>query len=237
MIRLYHGIKAIFVKDIVTELRSKEVLPAMIVLGMLIVLVLRLICEAGSLTASAIGPVALWIALLFAGLLAQERSFAAEQQHDCIRGLLLAPLDAGAIYLAKFLVNITMLCAFEIIIVPVVILVFKLTIAHGIGNLIAVLLLGNTAICSVGTLFSAMVHVSRIRGSLLSILVLAVLMPMMAPTVFALLQCFGSIPDELIGVGALAMVGNFKTAISYLIGFDAVFVTAGWLLFGFVVQE
>lgn len=237
MSSLCNTIKAIFVKDIVTEFRAKEVVPAMIVLGMLIVWVLRLVSEVGSVNAHVMGPAALWIAFLFAALLAQERSFAAEQRHDCINGLLLAPVDAGDIYLAKLLINVTMLCVFEIIVVPIVILAFKLSVSGGIEKLIAVLLLGNIGISSVGTLFSAMVHVSRIRGSLLSILVLTVLMPMMIPATFALLLCFGAIPPELSGIGALAMVDNFKTAISYLVGFDAIFVTASWLLFGFVVQE
>ena len=232
-----NSIKAIFVKDIVTEFRSKEVIPAMIVLGMLIVWVLRLVSEVGSVNTQVMGPAALWVAFLFAGLLAQERSFAAEQHQDCVNGLLLAPIDAGSIYLAKLLVNITMLCIFEIIVVPIVILAFKLNIAGSPARLIAVLMLGNIGISSVGTLFSAMVHISRIRGSLLSILVLTILMPMMLPAVFALLLCFGTITDELTGTGTLAMVGNFKTAIGYLVVFDAIFVTAAWLLFGFVVQE
>lgn len=230
-------VKAIFIKDVVTEFRSKEVIPTMIVLGMLIVLVLRLVSEVGDINTQAMGPAALWVAFLFAALLAQERSFATEQHQDCISGLLLAPVDPGAIYLAKLLVNITMLCAFEIILVPIVILVFKLSVVGGMGRLVAVLLLGNVAISSVGTLFSAMVHVSRIRGSVLSILVFAVIMPMMIPSTFALMLCFGIIPAELVGTGALAMVGNFKTAIGYLIGFDLIFTTAAWLLFGFVVQE
>ena len=233
----YHSIRAIFIKDIVTEFRSKEVIPAMIVLGMLIVWVLRLISETGSVNVEVMGPAALWIAFLFAALLAQERSFATEQHQDCISALLLAPVDAGAIYLAKLLVNITMLCVFEIIIVPLVILVFKLHLAAGPGRLIAVLILGNVGISGVGTLFSAMVHVSRIRGSLLSILVLTVLLPMMIPAVFALLLCFGIIPAELVGAGPLAVVGNFQNAIGFLVAFDAIFVSAGWLLFGLVVQE
>ena len=209
----------------------------MIVLGMLIVWVLRLVSEVGSVNTNVMGPAALWIAFLFSALLAQERAFAAEQHQDCINGLLLAPVDPGAIYLAKLLINITLLCVFEIIVVPIVILAFKLSVTGGIDKLIAILMLGNIGISSVGTLFSAMVHISRIRGSLLSILVLTVLMPLMIPATFALLLCFGAIPPELIGISALAMVGNFKTAVGYLAGFDLIFVTAAWLLFGFVVQE
>jgi len=234
---LYHGIKAIFVKDLVLELRAKEVLPSMVVLGMLIVLVLRLVSQVGDLNLGAMGVGALWIAFLFAALLAQERSFAAEQHQDCINGLLLAPIDAGAIYLAKLLVNIVMLGIFEVIIVPLVILAFDLNLAGGFGRLILVLLLGNLAISSVGTLFSAMVQVSRVRGSLLSILVFAILLPMMVPATFALLITFGINPDDMAGTGMVALTGNFRTAVGFLVAFDAIFITASWLLFGFVVQE
>jgi heme exporter protein B len=230
------SLKAIFIKDIVTELRAKQVLPTMIVLGMLIVWVLRMASEAVLQSEAVIGPVALWIAFLFAGLLAQERSFATEQQQDCIYALLLAPVDEGTIYLAKLFVNVVLLCIFEIIIVPVVIVAFRLNV-NSWPALIGVLLLGNFAISSVGTLFSAIVQLSRARGALLSILVLVILMPMMIPATFALLLVFGAIPPEMAGTGALAFVGTFGSAVGYMIVFDAVFVVACWLLFGFAIKE
>ena len=230
------NLKAIFIKDIVIELRAKQVLPTMIILGMLIVWVLRMASEAVLQSEDVIGPVALWIAFLFAGLLAQERSFATEQQQDCIYALLLAPVDEGTIYLAKLFVNVVLLSIFEVIIVPVVIVAFRLDINNWLA-LIGVLLLGNIAISSVGTLFSAIVQLSRARGALLSILVLVILMPMMIPATFALLLVFGAIPPEMTGTGALAFVGSFGSAIGYMITFDAVFVVACWLLFGFVIKE
>lgn len=226
--------KAIFVKDIVTELRAKQVLPTMIVLGMLIVWILRIVSEAASIEKTVMASAALWIAFLFAGLLAQERSFAVEQQQDCINALLLAPVDVGTIFLSKLFVNVVMLCIFEIIIVPVVLLSFQLSVPERWPALIGVLLLGNIGISSIGTLFSATVQFS---SSLLSIIVLVVLMPMMIPATFALLLIFGAVPEELAGTGALAFVGDFNTAVGYLVAFDVVFTVAGWLLFGFVVQE
>jgi len=229
--------KAIFVKDIVTELRAKQVLPTMIVLGIVIVWILRIASEAASSSTAIIGPVSFWIAFLFSGLLAQERSFAAEQQQDCICGLLLAPVDEGTIYLSKLFVNIVMLCIFEIIIVPIVIMSFRLDITKNLPALAGVLLLGNVGISSVGTLFSAIVQLTRTRGSLLSILVLVVLMPMMIPATSALLILFDSVPAELAGIGALAFVGSFKAAVGYMVAFDAIFVVVCWLLFPFAVKE
>jgi len=229
--------KAIFVKDIVTELRAKQVLPTMIVLGMVIVWILRIASEAASSSTAIIGPVSFWIAFLFSGLLAQERSFATEQQQDCICGLLLAPVDEGTIYLSKLFANIVMLCVFEIIIVPIVIMSFHLDITKNLPALVGVLLLGNVGISSVGTLFSAIVQLTRTRGSLLSILVLVVLMPMMIPATFALLTLFDSVPAELAGTGTLAFVGSFKAAVGYMVVFDAVFVVVCWLLFPFAIKE
>lgn len=228
---------AIFVKDIVTELRSKQVLPTMIVLGMLIVWVMRIASEAMSLSTQAMGPAVLWIAFLFSGLLAQERSFATEEQEDCIAGLLLAPVDVGTIYLAKLSVNVVMLCIFEMIIVPVVFLSFQLDVQNRWAALAGVLLLGNVGISSVGTLFSAIVQLSRTRGALLSILVLVILMPMMIPATFALLTLFGAVGGEVGGSSTLAFVGTFDAAVGYMIAFDALFVVSCWLLFGFAIKE
>lgn len=229
--------KAIFVKDIVVELRAKQVLPTMLVLGALIVYVLRLVSEAAESQAATVACGALWIALLFCGLLAQERSFATERQHGCMDGLLLAPVDTGTIYLAKLLVNVVILCIFETVIVPVVLVAFQLSMPANWGMLLLVLLLGNIGISSVGTLFSAVVQLSRTRGSLLSIIVLVLLMPMMIPATFALLVLFDVMPETVGGTGSLAFVGSLKTAIGYMISFDAVFTVASWLLFGFVTKE
>jgi heme exporter protein B len=234
---LYRGLRAILVKDIAVELRARQVLPTMVVLGMLIVFILRMVSEAGSAGAPVMGAAALWIAFLFSGLLAQERSFAAEQQNGCIDGLLLAPVDVGTIYLAKLLANVIVLTIFEVIIVPLVMMSFDLHVAGKWLWLVIVLLLGNVGISSVGTLFSAAVQLTRTRGSLLSIVVLVILMPMMIPASFALLVLFGAMPDHVAGSSPLAFVGSLRAAVGYMLAFDAIFVVACWLLFGVVVEE
>lgn len=235
----WSGFKAIVVKDLVIELRARQVLPTMVVLGLLIVFILRLVSEPSSGRAEipVMAAASLWIAFLFSGLLAQERSFGVEQQNGCIDGLWSAPLDAGTVYLAKVLANVVILSIFEVVIVPIVLLSFDLRIGGRWPDLVMVLALGNLGISSVGTLFSAVVQLTRTRGSLLSIVVLAVLMPMLIPATFALLVLFGALPAEVAGSGAMAFVGSFKAAQGYMLVFDAVFVVACWLLFGVVVEE
>jgi ABC-type transport system involved in cytochrome c biogenesis permease component len=115
---------------------------------------------------------------------------------------------------------------------------FGLKLSGGsVMSLVTILMLGNVAISSVGTLFAAIVQLTHTRGSLLSILVLTILMPIMIPATLALLILFGAVPAELVGTGALAFVGDLRSAIGYMVVFDAVFVVACWLLFGFAIKE
>jgi len=230
-------IKATFIKDLVSEFRTKQLLPTMICLGVLIAWVFRITTETSPASTSVTASAVLLLAILFSAILASDRAFAAEQQNDCISSLLLATTNTGDIYIAKLLVNIAMLCIFEIIIVPAVLVLFKVNVSGRWLQLIVVLMLINIGISSVGTLLGCAVQGTRTQNALLTILVMAILCPMVIPAIFALLLLFGAIAEGVIGIGALAMVGDFKTAIGFLTAFDAIFVTVCWLLFGFVVKD
>lgn len=232
-----NAVKAIFIKDLLSEFRAKQVLPAMIILAVLIAWVFRIATEAAPVDTPVTAAAVLLVSLLFSAILASERSFAIEQQNNCISALLLASADAGDIYIAKLLVNIAILCIFEIVAVPVVFVLFNVNVSGNWLQLIIVLMLANIGISSIGTLLGCAVQGTKAANCILSILVMAILSPMMIPAIFALLLLFGAISSEVAGAGALAMVGNFKTAIGFLTAFDAIFVTACWLLFDFVVGE
>lgn len=180
-----------------------------------------------------IASAVLFTALLFSGILASDKSFAVEQENDCISSLLLATTDAGNIYIAKLLVNIALMCIFEIVTVPVVLMLFNVSIEGRWLELIIVLLLGNIGISSVGTLLGCIVHEVGATNLLLGVLVMAVLMPMMIPAVFALLLLFSPANSQTL----FNIVADFKGAIGYMTAFDAIFVTVCWLLFGVVIKQ
>jgi len=89
-------------KDLRCELRSASAIITMVLLGFLVVLVFSFSMETESATTSARSGV-LWAAFLFPGLLAVGRSFEGEKEAQCLEGLLLSPVDRGAIYLGKLL--------------------------------------------------------------------------------------------------------------------------------------
>jgi heme exporter protein B len=226
-------IRAIFVKDLVVELRTKQLLPTQICLGILIAWIFRLATGSMSSDAPFIASAVLFTALLFSGILASDKSFAVEQENDCISSLLLATTDAGNIYIAKLLVNIALMCIFEIVTVPVVLMLFNVSIEGRWPELIIVLLLGNIGISSVGTLLGCIIHEVGATNLLLGVLVMAVLMPMMIPAVFALLLLFSPANSQTV----FSIVTEFKGAVGYMAAFDAIFVTVCWLLFGVVIKQ
>jgi len=208
-------------------------LPTQICLGILIAWIFRLATGAMSSDAPFIASAVLFTALLFSGILASDKSFAVEQENDCISSLLLATTDAGNIYIAKLLVNVALMCIFEIVTVPVVLMLFNVSIDGRWPELIIVLLLGNIGISSVGTLLGCIIHEVGATNLLLGVLVMAVLMPMMIPAVFALLLLFSPANSQTV----FNIAADFKAAIGYMAAFDAIFVTVCWLLFGVVIKQ
>ncbi len=229
-------VRAIFVKDLVSELRAKQILVAMIMLGFLIAWVFRIATQANTADTSATAAAALLVSLLFSAILASERLFAVEQQNDCISALLLAPVDAGDIYIAKLLVNITMLSIFEIVAAPAVLVLFDVDMAGRWLELAAVLLTVNIGISATGTLLGCMVQGTKAANCLLSILVMVILCPMIIPAISALLILFGGIPAAPV-MNRAEPASDFRRAVGFLAAFDAIYVTVCWLLFDFVVVE
>jgi len=117
-------IKAIFVKDIINELRSKQTFASMVVLSIIIAWIFRL---ASSGVESAMAAAVIMVSVVFSSILCCERSFVVEHDEGCIDGLLSASADRGNIYIGKLLFNVTMLCIFDCVMVPVVCVCFNLT--------------------------------------------------------------------------------------------------------------
>ena len=222
-------IKAIFVKDIINELRSKQTFASMVVLSIIIAWIFRL---ASSGVESAMAAAVIMVSVVFSSILCCERSFVVEHDEGCIDGLLSASADRGNIYIGKLLFNVTMLCIFDCVMVPVVCVCFNLTPAGNLLKLIVILLLVNIGVSAVGTLLGSIVMSIKSRSSVLSILIMALIMPMMIPAISGLLMVFSAGAD-----GGMFSAGQSLSEIAGMMAaYDAIFVTVCWLVFGFTVD-
>src|SRR5688572_547285 len=158
----------------------------------------------------------LWIAIAFAGTLALGRTFERERQSETLRALLLAPTARPAVYVGKLLGIVALLAAVEIVLVPLVALLFQARglIAHPFW-LAAILAAGTIGFASVGTLFAAMLIRARSRDVLLPVLLYPVIVPVMIAGVRGTAALLQPEIDEAILRFWLALIGMF----------DVVFVT------------
>jgi len=112
------AIGAIVWKDLAAELRSRELLGAMLVFALLVVLIFNFALELDIRTRETVTSGVLWVTFAFAGTLGLNRSMSIEKDRGCLDGLLLAPVDRSALYFGKALSNLVFMLIVEAIVLP-----------------------------------------------------------------------------------------------------------------------
>ncbi|MDH3215404.1 MAG: heme exporter protein CcmB [Candidatus Krumholzibacteria bacterium] len=215
---------AILWKDLKIELRTKEAFSASFVFSVLVLVIFNFTLDLSSDEALKLGAGFLWIAFVFAGVLSLNRSFALEKEENCIQGLLLAPIDRGAIYVGKFLANVIFMLVTEIMVLPLFAIFFNVAIVERLWLLLVIFVLGTVGFSAVGTLFSAIAAQTRMREVMLPILLLPVTVPIL----------IASVETTAFALGAQEGASFwFKLLIVY----DVIFFTVGLLTFEYVLQE
>lgn len=213
MIAYFQDVAVLARKDLVLELRSRDTVPAMLlfVVGTLVIFHFALPESAGDDAARGL----LWVAIFFTALLGLARVYAAEREDGVLDGLLLAPSDRSAIWLAKTASVVVFLLLMEAIALPA----FALFFAPVDGAMIASVLLADLGIAAVGTLLSAIALASRTRELLLPLLFL----PLAIPVIIG-------------GVGA--SVADDPGRFLWFLGlYASIFAIISWASFEYVVTE
>jgi heme exporter protein B len=202
-------------KDVAIELKSRELLYTTLFFAVSCILVFSFAFVKEGRAVEDVAAGILWIAIAFAGTLALGRTFERERFGDTLKALLLAPAARPAIYLGKLLGVVLLLCLAELLLVPLVALMFSAALFARPLLLVGLLLTGTVGFCAVGTLFAAMLVRARTRDVLLPILLYPITVPVMIAGVRGTAALLASPPDEPVATMWLAL----------LLSFDVVFVT------------
>jgi heme exporter protein B len=209
----FADVRALTRKDLLLELRARDTLPAMLLFVVAVFVVFHFSLPSSSSDLAANGL--LWVAIVFTALLGLGRAFVPEREQRVFDGLVLAPSDRSAIWLAKSIATFAFLALAEILALPVFALFF-----HGVdGTTIAAVVLADVGICAVGTFVGAMAVVTRARELLLPLLFLPL-----------------AIPILIGGVGA-SVVDAPGRYLAFLGLYDTLFVLVCWAAFEYVVTE
>ncbi len=214
---------AVVRKDLLIELRSRELLSSAVVFALLVLLIFNFALDLTGEIVRAVASGILWITLLFAGMLTLSRGFAREQERGALQGLLLAPLDRGGLFLAKLLVNLLLMGVVELFALPIFVALYNLNMRP--LPLLAIVGLGTVGFAAVGTLFGAIAANTRAREALLPLL----LFPVLVPVIIGAVQATNETVPGVVPAG--------PPWIGLLIAFDLLFLGLGYLLFEYVIEE
>jgi len=223
--RFLEQMLAVAGKDVRLEFRSRERLVTMITFAALVAVVFSFALDPTVRARSILGAM-LWVTVLFAGTLGLGRSFGLEREQEALTGVLLAPVDRGALYLGKFLANLLILLLVVAVIFPVYGLFFQAAFTGSLTALVGVVVLASIGFMALGTLFSAVTAHTRLGDTLLPIL----LLPLMIPIVI-----FAATATQRLLIGR--PVEEVAANLRMLLAFDLIYLAVCTALFRYVVDE
>jgi heme exporter protein B len=220
-------------KDLLTERRAKAAFNAMTFFAALMLFTFGFALGPDSPGVQGQGgllhdvaPGLVWVAILFSGVLAVDRSFQLEAERGGLEGLRLYPGDRKAIYFGKLAANLIILFALEAVLLPVAGVLYGLDLWSRLPGLIAVAVVGTLGFAAMGTFYAALTVNLRARQVLLPLL----LFPMLIPVVIAAVKA-----------SSLALYGDpmreFGSWMRLLGAADVLFVAVCARAFEFVMED
>ena len=211
-------------KDILLEIRSRDLVVSVLVFGLLVVIVFNFALNNAPGRAEELAPGILWAAFAFAAVLAMNRAFVRDQEQGGLEGLLISPLSRDAIFLGKVLTSLIFMLLVEAALLPVYAVMLDFSALS--WTLLLTIFLGTLGFAVVGTLFSAMAVQTRSREIMLPVLFFPVVLPVIIAAVEASTRAVGG--ETFVGLGRwLPLIGVF----------DALFLVICPWIFSFVVEE
>ncbi|MFH1651849.1 MAG: heme exporter protein CcmB [Chloroflexota bacterium] len=222
--RFWQQALAITWKDILSELRTKEVVSSVGVFALLALVIFNFAFGADLETLRIVAPGILWSTFAFSGILSLNRAFSQEKEENCLEGLMVCPISRETIYVGKMLGSFIFMLVIAAVVLPVFTFLFNLLVAT--PQLITITVLTTFGFAAVGTLFAALAVNTKAREMVLPILFLPIVVPLIIAAVRA---------------SALALAGETWSGIgAYLrliVAFDVIFAVVAFLVFSYVIEE
>lgn len=215
---------AIAGKDLRIEVRGRHAVGSLLPFAATVLVAFGFAFGPGHDVLRRTAPGLLWMAILFASVMAARRAYQTETEDGALEGLVLASIDRAAIYLGKAIAVVAELLALEVVVLLLVVVLFDLSIGAPL-EVAAAFALGTIGLAAVGSLFGIVAESARTREAILPMLTL----PLATPVLIA-----GVRATDLAAAGR---AGEAASWLGLLAAFDVVFVSAGILVFGYLLDD
>lgn len=218
---------AILRKDLAIEWRTKESVPAMALFTVVVFVLFHFGLDRDSLDGELASGV-LWVTLLLAAIIGVTRLFAAEREQGGIDGLLLAPVDRTALFVAKATGLLLYLLALEVVAVPVFgVLLLGPDLLGALPELLAILLAADVGLAAVGALVAALASESDAPDLIVPLVMLPLLVPLLIAAASATAPLMRQAPAA----------EDFGRWLAFLAGYDLLFCLIALAVFDFLLDD
>ncbi len=223
--------KAILRKDIVMELRTKEMVTSMGIYALLTMVIYQVaLSQAGTaFDPRDIAAGLLWLAFVFTSMLGLNRSLVHEKDQGCLEALLLSPVDRPIIFFAKAAGNVVFLLIVQALTIPVFAFLFLQRADQYGGDLWMIPLAlagGAIGIAGVGTLLATMSVNTKGKDFVLAVLFVPLMYPLLLAAVSA---------TSAAVLGGDGYVQQFWSSMALVAAYDAIMLVAAFALYEFVI--
>jgi heme exporter protein B len=217
---------ALLKKDLLIELRSKEIVISMAAFGVSVILLYSFSFNESPRTFSIFASGLIWMVFLFISVLGLHRSFSLEKEFDAIGLILSAPVDRSLIFLSKWVSGFLFLLIAQIIIVPLFWLFLDLDIPEQIGLWLLIFIMTDLGIAAIGSLVAGITLRARMSEVLLPILLFPLVSPLLIAAVKSTDAILMGLPFE-----------EWKIWAAIIFTFVIAFSVTGVLIFEYVSEE
>lgn len=163
-------------KDLRGELRGRELLPGLAQFVLLALVIANFAFDLDRVTVPRVAPGVLWLVLVFTGLVAFGRTFAADKEQGTLEAMLLTGVGAGPIFAGKALAAGTLLAACEVVLLMGMVVLLGAPVGP---EVVGVVLAATVGVTALGSLFAALAAQTRARELLLPALALPLWLPLL----------------------------------------------------------
>ena len=210
-------------KDLRLEWRSKDAINSMLFFALLVVVIFSFSFEPTSEEARRIAGGLMWVAFLFAAVVALNQTWARELRNQVLDAYRVSPAPGASLFFAKSIGNFIFVIVLECLMAPLFVVFYNLRSVGPEYLLALAAVLGTWALVVNGTFFAAMSLRTRAREIMLPLLLFPISIP-------ALLAMVSATTATLTGDSSPAL------ALEFLAVYDLVFTIICLLLFDTVLH-
>jgi heme exporter protein B len=213
-------------KDALAELRGKHATTSTLFFAAVVLLLFGFALGPDTRRLQEAAPGLLWLAIVFAGLLAVGRLHVVETDDGALEQLALYPIDRRAIYAGKAISGLAAMLVLGGVLLVAVAILYGIDLAGAWPALVLTLVLGCIGFAAVGTFYAGVTVRMRAREVMLPLLMLPVIAPLLLAAVKATAAALGGDP-----------FGELSAWLQLLAGYDIIMIIAAAATYGFLLEE